>query len=282
MKQRIITGAVILIALIVVVIFSWTPVLPVLVALLSAVAVFEMARCIGLHKDYILTVPVYILAIGYPFLMRYMGDTEFLRRVNFIVILSALVYLFAVMTFSHGKYSISDVSVLFTTMFYIVMGFNSILILYCQRGAAGHLLYLTVFIGAWVTDTMAYFCGMLFGRGGKHKLIPDVSPKKTVEGSIGGIVFCVLAMTLFGYVVGQISNQYDAHVWVFAVGGLLAAVVAQMGDLFMSVIKRHYSIKDYGTIFAGHGGVLDRFDSIMAVAIALAAFSSFFDFFKVV
>ncbi len=282
MKQRIITGVIILIALIFVVIFSWTPVLPVLVAVCSAVAVFEMARCVGLHKEYPLVIPVYALALVYPFLMRYMGDTDLLRRINFIVILSALVYLFTVMTFSHGKYSIADVSVLFTTMFYIIMGFNSILILYCQRGSAGEFLYLTVFIGAWITDVFAYFCGMLFGRGGRHKLIPDVSPKKTVEGSIGGIVFCVLVMTLFGFFVTLFSKQYDAQLWAFAVGGLVASVVAQMGDLFMSVIKRHYGIKDYGNIFAGHGGVLDRFDSILAVAIALAAFSSFFDFFKVV
>ncbi len=282
MKQRIITGTIILIALIIVVIFSWTPILPILVALCSTIAVFEMARCVGLQKAYSLTVPIYLISAAYPFLMRYLGDTELLRRINFFVILCALVYLFAIMTFSHGKYSISDVSVLFTTMFYIIMGFNSILILYCQRGAAGHLLYLTVFIGAWITDVFAYFCGMLFGKGGKHKLIPDVSPKKTVEGSIGGIIFCVIFMTLFGLLVTLISERYDAHLWVFAVGGIVASVVAQMGDLFMSVIKRHYGIKDYGTIFAGHGGVLDRFDSILAVSIALAAFSSFFDFFKVV
>ncbi len=279
MKQRIITGTIILLALIVVVIFSWTPILPALLSLCSVIAVYEMARCIGMKRAYVLNIPLYLIAAAYPFMIRYINDPDLLRKINFIVILCVPLYFFAIMTFSHGKYSISDVSVLFTTAFYILLGFNAMMLIY-QHRMAGELLYLTIFIGAWITDVFAYFCGMLFGRGGKHKLIPDVSPKKTVEGSIGGIVFCGLFMTLFGFVIGLISETYDAHLWAFAVAGVVASVVAQLGDLFMSVIKRNYGIKDYGTIFSGHGGVLDRFDSILAVSIALAAFSSFFDFFK--
>ncbi len=281
MKQRIITGTAILIALIVVVIFSWTPILPALVSLCAVIAVYEMARCIGMSRAHLFTVPLYLCAAVFPILNRYLTDAEILRRVNFITIVVALFYFFAIMTFSHGKYSIENVSVLFTTSFYIMMGFTSIVVMYSQRGEAGHLLYLTIFIGAWITDVFAYFCGMLFGRGGKHKLLPDVSPKKTVEGSIGGILFCMAFMTLFGWVCSLIYPALNARLWMFAIGGLVASVVAQLGDLFMSVIKRHYGIKDYGTIFAGHGGVLDRFDSILTVAIALASLSSFFTFFEV-
>lgn len=282
MKQRIITGVAILIALIVVVIFSWTPLLPILVSLCAVIAMYEMARCIGMSHAYSLTVPLYIMTAVFPLLNRYLTDVDILRRINFITVMCGLFYFFVVMTFSHGKYTIEKVSVLFTSAFYILMGFTSIIIMYSQRGAAGHLLYLTIFIGAWVTDVFAYFCGILFGRGGKHKLLPDVSPKKTVEGSIGGIVFCTVFMTLFGLVCSLIYPELNARLWVFAVGGVVASIVAQLGDLFMSVIKRHYGIKDYGTIFAGHGGVLDRFDSIIAVAISLASLSSFFDFFEVV
>jgi phosphatidate cytidylyltransferase len=121
---------------------------------------------------------------------------------------------------------------------------------------------------------------MLFGRGGKHKLIPDVSPKKTVEGSIGGIVFCMLAMVIFGLIVNAISD-FHANYLMLVVGGLLASIVSQIGDLCMSVIKRTYGIKDYGKLFPGHGGMLDRFDSVIAVSIVLAVFSSFFNFFEV-
>ena len=120
---------------------------------------------------------------------------------------------------------------------------------------------------------------MLLGRGGKHKLIPDVSPKKTVEGAIGGVVFCVLAMVVFGLVVNNIKSGLRANYLMLIVGGLLASVVSQVGDLCMSVIKRNYGIKDYGKLFPGHGGVLDRFDSVLAVSIVLASFCSFFNFF---
>jgi phosphatidate cytidylyltransferase len=142
----------------------------------------------------------------------------------------------------------------------------------------GHILYLAIFISAWVTDVFAYFCGMLFGKGGKHKLIPDVSPKKTVEGSIGGIVFCILAMLLFGWLCKVLAHQ-NSNLWMFAVAGLLASIVSQVGDLLMSFIKRNYGIKDFSQLFPGHGGVLDRFDSIFAVAIAMMSLSTFVDFF---
>ncbi len=280
MKQRIITGTIILIVLILVVLFSWTPIFPTLLSVCSVIAVYEMARCVGMKKAYALNIPLYLIAASYPFLIRYINDADLLRKINFIIIMCVPLYFFTVMTFSHGKYTVSDVSVLFTTAFYILLGFNAMMLIY-QHRVAGDILYLTIFIGAWITDVFAYFCGMLFGRGGKHKLIPDVSPKKTVEGCIGGIVFCVAFMTLFGFVVGLVSDVFDTYLWAFALAGLVASIVAQLGDLFMSVIKRNYGIKDYGTIFAGHGGVLDRFDSILAVSIALAAFSSFFDFFKV-
>ena len=120
---------------------------------------------------------------------------------------------------------------------------------------------------------------MLFGRGGKHKLIPDVSPKKTVEGSIGGIVFCVLSMVLYGIIIENLAG-INANLLVFAVAGLFASIVSQVGDLSMSVIKRTYGIKDYGKLFPGHGGVLDRFDSVLAVSVVTLVFTMLFPFFE--
>ena len=141
-------------------------------------------------------------------------------------------------------------------------------------------IYLLAFVGAWVPDTFAYFTGCLFG---KHKLIPDVSPKKTVEGAIGGIVFCTIAFVVFALVYNRLllsdPTQVNAMpvesfralpVWLMAIVGVLSAVVSMIGDLSMSVIKRHYGVKDYGKILPGHGGFLDRFDSVLAVAVILA------------
>ncbi|MBQ2735647.1 MAG: phosphatidate cytidylyltransferase [Clostridia bacterium] len=277
MKTRIITAVVALCLLIPVLIFSDTVVFPVVLALCSVLALYEMLTCIKLKQAWILSIPLYLVAAGLPFLIRYSADRELVRQVGMVTALVVSLYFFAVLIFSHGKYELADVAICFMTSFYIIAGFNAILILR-DFEVGGSYVYLTVFLGAWVTDTFAYFCGILFGRGGKHKLIPDVSPKKTVEGSIGGIVFCVLAMLIYGMVINQITDL-NANYLVLAVGGLLASIVSQIGDLCMSLIKRTYGIKDYGKLFPGHGGVLDRFDSVIAVAVVLASFCSFFSFF---
>ncbi len=279
MKTRIITAIVALCLFVPVLIFSDTVVFPIVLSLCSAVAVYEMLSCIGLKKAWVINIPLYLIALGLPFLVRYASSIETVRQTVLVTCLVLALYFFAVLTFSHGKIKLSDISICFFTVFYVLAGFSSILYLRdLEHG--GKYVYLLVFIGAWVTDTFAYFCGMLFGRGGKHKLLPDVSPKKTVEGSIGGIVFCILATFLYGFIINQCTDLH-ANYGVLILSGLLASVVSQIGDLCMSVIKRTYGIKDYGKLFPGHGGVLDRFDSVIAVAIVLSVLSSFFHFFEV-
>lgn len=278
MKTRIITAIVALCVLLPVLFLSDTVVLPIMIAACSIVGVWEMLSCIGLRRAVVLSAPLYILAAGAPFLVRYTHDMNFVRQVAIAAVCIVVLYLMAVLTFSHGKYKLADVATAFMTVLYILIGFNSILVLR-DFETGGKYVYLTVFICAWVTDTFAYFCGMLFGRGGKHKLLPDVSPKKTVEGSIGGIVFCILGMIVFGLIVDPLYPDAEIHYLMLGVAGFLASVIAQIGDLCMSVIKRTYGVKDYGKIFPGHGGVLDRFDSVLAVSVVLATFCSFFDFF---
>ena len=297
MKQRIITALVATCVLIPNLIFSNTPLILFSLAAASVISIYEIARCVGLHRAYPLCIPLYVLAAAFPFVTRYAGnfsdlfsitgwedlstyagDLEALRHYTLVVIMAAMLYFFAAMTFSKGRYKVNDVAVLFMSSVYILFGMNGILIMHDYR-TGGAILYITIFIGAWITDIFAYFCGMLFGRGGKHKLIPDVSPKKTVEGSIGGIIFCILVMWIYGLLCTKFS-RHESYLWFFAIGGLIASIVAQIGDLLMSVIKRNYGIKDYGNIFPGHGGMLDRLDSVLAVSVALVAFSSFFEFFK--
>ena len=136
---------------------------------------------------------------------------------------------------------------------------------------SGKYIYLLIFIGAWFTDIFAYFTGYFVG---KHKLIEDVSPKKTIEGSIGGIVFCALGFVGLGLVV-DVWFEQDANLLFLAICGVIISLISQIGDLIMSVIKRHYGIKDFGKIFPGHGGMLDRFDSILAVSLGLCAICMF-------
>lgn len=288
MKQRIITGIIVVLIMIPILLFAQTPVLPIAIAIGSVIAMFEMMRCIGLQKAYAFAIPLYALAASLPFLSRFMalgslnavrehGSAKHLAQYGAILMIVILFYFFTVAIFSHGKYNLSDVCVLFATAFYILMGFNAIIILH-DNEVGGHVLYLAIFVSAWVTDVFAYFCGMFFGRGGKHKLIPDVSPKKTVEGSIGGIVFCILGMVIFGMLCNWLT-EYNSKIIMFVVGGFLASIVSQIGDLLMSYVKRYYGIKDFSQIFPGHGGVLDRFDSILAVSIALMCLTTFVDFF---
>jgi len=125
-------------------------------------------------------------------------------------------------------------------------------------------LYLLPFVGAWVSDTFAYFTGRLLGR---HKLIPEVSPKKTVEGCIGGIVFAIIAMLVFGLVIDLFFEPIGVNYTVLGLMGLILSIISQVGDLIASIIKREEGVKDYGNILPGHGGITDRFDSVYTVAM---------------
>lgn len=134
------------------------------------------------------------------------------------------------------------------------------------QGLGGHRGYLLLpFVLSFACDTFAYFTGLTLGR---HKLAPKVSPKKTVEGSLGGLAGNVVCGLLFAFVMNQWfdgSIRYGS----MALLALLCGVVAQMGDLSFSLVKREFGVKDYGTLFLAHGGVLDRFDSVLFVAPVL-------------
>lgn len=126
----------------------------------------------------------------------------------------------------------------------------------------GSLLVLMPMLAAWGSDTCALFAGMAFG---KHKLAPVISPKKTIEGAVGGVIGGTICVVIFTAIVRHTTTlmlPYPAAI----VLGALGAVIGQIGDLSFSIVKRQTNIKDYGTIFPGHGGVLDRFDSVIFVA----------------
>lgn len=276
MKQRIITAVVAFFVLLPVLIFSDTFIFPLGLAVCAVLSVWEMFACVGLKNAWLFTAPMYVLGAAFPFLIRYLPDRDLLAPIAICAAVVWTLYAFTVLIFSHGKYPLEAVFVASFSLFYIFIGFNAILFIHdCEPG--GKYLYYICFLGAWITDIFAYFCGRAFG---KHKLIPDVSPKKTVEGSIGGTVFCILVMVIFGFAVEKLVPEISANLLIFAVAGVLIAVVSQIGDLSMSVIKRKYGVKDYGFIFPGHGGVLDRFDSVIAVSALLMVFSLFFNFFE--
>lgn len=131
------------------------------------------------------------------------------------------------------------------------------------------LAVLWIFIIAWLTDTGAYFIGVFFG---KHKLVPHISPKKTVEGAIGGVAFSAIACVVYYFILS--ASSPDAFVsaggcLLCAMIGVIGSMLAQIGDFAASCIKRDYGVKDYGFILPGHGGFLDRFDSVVFIAPAV-------------
>lgn len=168
--------------------------------------------------------------------------------------------------FLHGKIDYREMfGVSFMTM-YITLFMSYIPKLRAEYGLA---VMAFIFIIAWGSDTFAYFCGTFFG---KHKLIPKVSPKKTVEGSLGAVLcvmlLCMLymfIMNISGFPLGGENPTYDSYVRV-GLMGIVVSAVSQLGDLAASAIKRDTGIKDYGKIFPGHGGFMDRFDSVIFIS----------------
>jgi phosphatidate cytidylyltransferase len=127
----------------------------------------------------------------------------------------------------------------------------------------GAFLVWLVFISSWGCDTCAYCAGMLFG---KHKMAPVLSPKKSVEGAVGGVVSAAVFSMIYAAVVGRFMLSGSSRIAVFALIGAVGALISMVGDLAASAIKRNHDIKDYGKLIPGHGGILDRFDSVIITA----------------
>lgn len=178
----------------------------------------------------------------------------------------------------HGKVHYREIlSTMFMTI-YIALLMSYIPLIRMERDLASMMI---IFIIAWGSDTAAYFTGTLLGR---HKLIPKVSPKKTVEGSIGAIVCSALICALYVLFLGMAGKGlvgFDTGVsgYIFAAMlGAVASVITQMGDLAASAIKRDADIKDYGKIFPGHGGFMDRFDSVLLITPVVYFFPMVIEF----
>lgn len=273
MKQRILTASLLVCILLPVLFLSGTVFFPIVAALFSFLAVYEMLCCLGTLKKLVISVPILSYAILLPLALFLFGNTDGLSLgvmvmqsralfllFSFAAFVLLMFYLFAVAVFARRTISFSELSSSFLAAFYVINSFLAILLI--RYGEHGHLYYLLCFVGPWVTDIFAYFTGYFFGR---HKLIPEISPKKTIEGSIGGILFTVLSFLLFGFVVqGEIGEA--PNYLLLAALGLLVSVLSQIGDLFASLLKRERGIKDFGNIFPGHGGIMDRFDSVLAVS----------------
>lgn len=258
MLKRITTAGIGIIILIPFIIFSDTFLLIIFTSVLSAVGVYEMLRCVGKDKSPTLLITSVCMTVAVQILARTVSDAT--HYLGYIFMLCTL-YSFAVLVtavFSKGRHKVSELATVTVMTIYIAFGFSSLLLLRDMQ--YGLVMFFLWFLIPWICDAMAYFTGVFFG---KHKLIPDVSPKKTVEGAIGGILGTLLITVIFGLVTQlgfDMKPNYPSLLLVTFVGCL----VSQCGDLIASLIKREHGVKDYGNVFPGHGGVMDRFDSCIA------------------
>ena len=274
MLKRVITSIVGCAILLPVLIFSGTFVLPVAVTVVTIIGLYEMFKCVGLHTKLAMTLPAYFIAGILPTVAKLIHGAGSIAGIVCSLAMLYAIYLLSVAVILHKHYTFGDASLIFMTSLYIIGGFLSIVLLREKSDS----IYLLVFIGAWITDIFAYFSGRLFG---KHKLCEDISPKKTIEGSIGGILFCALAFIIFAIVTKGFDAGVELYV-IYAVVGIIISVVSQLGDLSMSLIKRQYKIKDFGKLFPGHGGILDRFDSVLAVSLVLFIIFSALESFNII
>lgn len=274
MKKRIITGIVALMIFLPICIFSKYIIFPIAMGILAAIGVYELAKCMGVQKKLVLTIPLYLVAVALPILRFFLsGKTKpnsvfmlFAMACTFVL----LVYAISYVTYTKNKYKLSDVLTFFALSVYVIGCFSAVVVVRYTELVPnqGAYMYPIIFISAWICDTFAYFTGRFFG---KHKLIPEISPKKTIEGAIGGVVFTLLAMIGYWAIIKFVPFfNYDGISLVqICILGLILPIVTQTGDLLASCIKRQYDVKDFGNVFPGHGGVLDRFDSPMLAAPAI-------------
>lgn len=253
MQKRILTGVAALLIFIPVLYFSDTIIFPAVIGLLAGVAVFEFAKCVGFTREKLFVeAPVIIIAAIIPMLVRY-AQTWLI-----IAGLSMFIYLLFLLVIGYGKINVAAATTMFFGFMYAAIAFALLVVV---RDIAP-TRYLLIFVAAWATDTFAYFGGYLFG---KKKLCPNLSPKKTIAGAISGVIGAILCFTFYGLVMVAMGGTFPFLKYCLI--AIPASIASQLGDLAASAIKRHYGIKDYGNLFPGHGGVLDRFDSILPLVI---------------
>lgn len=268
MKTRIISGAVALLLFVGVILLQgvFPYAFAIMFSLLSAVGGYEVLYKTGIIKNKLIAA----WGVAYCFITPAIG--VYFSEYSAII---SLIYVFGIILFTLKYHKTSDISTIASAIALpIILGFafTSALLLSAKSNVGLFYFYLCL-IFAWGSDTFAYFAGSFLG---KHKLCPEISPKKTVEGAVGGIAgSMLLSYVLFLVYEGPLGYKGINLLHILICAALLA-VVGMIGDLFASQLKRKCGIKDYGNLMPGHGGVLDRFDSVLLIAPCFYTYLSFF------
>jgi phosphatidate cytidylyltransferase len=230
------------------------------IALISILAVYEIITALGLAKNLILLIPSLLLSAAIP--MIQLASVQELVTLQQLAYFTYTVILFSSMIFYHKSITFREVGVIYSMSLMIPTALTTLISLRALGGRHGMFYVIIAIFSAWIADTGAFFGGSIWG---KHKLCPNISPKKTVEGVIGGFVLNITAMLIFGYIFHAIFYEYTVNISYFTLFliGFFGTIMSVLGDLSFSLIKRSCHIKDFGEIIPGHGGILDRFDSVI-------------------
>ena len=252
---------------------SW--VLDIVMYLLAILAVYECLKIMKLLRLKTLS----LLCFSYPTVISILLLTEKSVWIADCTVAFMVLFMFLAVIYrgsDSAKLSIVATAGLFSA--YITAGFSMLTLLAKQHPVTvGAVLAATIILGAWASDVGGWLFGVTMG---KHKLCPTISPKKTVEGLIGSLIFSEIAFVGLAFLSRLIIPEQPLNWGVFACIAPFAAIFGLMGDLIASVLKREHNVKDFGTIVAGHGGIMDRFDGVLMVSILFFLVSRFTDFFR--
>lgn len=226
---------------------------------ISMVGFLELTKACGVREG---QKPNTLEIVGLAAITCYYLVTYFVQDASYavMVILLAMIAMMSVYVFGFPKYHANQVMDAYFALIYAPVMLSFVLL--TRQLDDGIYLVWMIFISSWISDTFAYLAGVMLGR---HKLAPVLSPKKSVEGSVGGIVGAALFGALFGAYLDSSLGQ-EQYVMILAVVGGVGSVISQVGDLAASAVKRNHEIKDYGNLIPGHGGIMDRFDSVIFTA----------------
>jgi len=248
------------------------------ISLVAVLAVVEFLTATGQKKKAGILIPSGIYALLMP-AMPFLEEIEKLDSALSACVVLTLFYaffLFTYMILHHASIQYHEIASTLLFVLFIVSSLTVLPAVYSMgnRTNSGAFYVVVLLVAAWAADIGAYLVGTFFG---KHKLIPEVSPKKTVEGLIGGVVFNIACMLLIAWIYDAfLSAGGEVHYLIFALAGLVGALISTVGDLSFSLVKRSHGVKDYGKIMPGHGGILDRIDSLVFVIPAIYVLFLFF------
>ena len=264
MKQRVISAIVAIIIVVPIVLYGGIP-FYLGASVLGLIGFYEMLKARKIERDIPNIMKIVCMFAFIIIMMDNWGNKVLVFTSNDKLILSILLTIIPIVFFNKKKsYDINDALFMLGTIMFLGISFNHLVNI--RVGSLYNFIYLVLI--TTMTDTFAYFTGRLIG---KHKMCPSVSPNKTWEGFAGGLVFGTIISVVF-YVC---AFDFTGSVFLLVLVSMLLSVVGQLGDLVFSSIKRHYKIKDYGNIMPGHGGVLDRLDSLLFVILVFTYLSKF-------